>query len=164
MDFVLMDWHWMVFGMLLMLTELLVPILVGFWFGLGAMLVAIVLFVAPGLSLNAQLFLWVILSLSLLGLWTLFFKRFMPDRTRAGISRKATLGTVGQVLQPPLAGAPGRVRFTTPLLGASEWPIISSDNVAAGDRVWVIDVSGNTLVVSLKPPQRDGASDRDENA
>jgi membrane protein implicated in regulation of membrane protease activity len=153
MDYALMDWHWMVFGMLLMLTELLVPILVGFWFGLGAVLVAIVLFLMPDLPLSTQLLTWVILSLGMLGAWVLLFKRLMPDRTRAGLSRKATLGTVGQVLVAPLSGVPGRVRFTTPLLGASEWPIISGDPLKEGDRVWVVDVSGNTLVVSLNPPQ-----------
>jgi membrane protein implicated in regulation of membrane protease activity len=159
MDFVPMDWHWMVFGMLLMITELFVPVLVGFWFGLGAVIVAIALFVVPGISLSIQLFIWVVFSLSLLGLWMLFFKRFMPDRTRAGISRKATIGTVGQVLAAPMAGESGKVRFTTPLLGASEWPIISGDNLSEGDRVWVVDVSGNTLVVSLKPPQFDSSEE-----
>ena len=155
MQVALMDWHWMVFGMLLMLTELLVPILVGFWFGLGAVFVAVALFVWPGLSLSLQLLIWVLCSLGMLAAWTLLFKRLMPDRTRAGLSRQSALGTVGQVLVAPLSGAPGRVRFTTPLLGASEWPIISRDAVKEGDRVWVVDVSGNTLVVSLTPPQAD---------
>lgn len=155
MDFTPMDWHWMVVGLLLMLMELLVPVLVWFWFGLGAVLVAIVLFVAPGLALSTQLLLWVVFSLGMLAAWTFYFRRFTPDRTRAGVSRKAALGTSGQVLAPPLGGEPGRVRFTTPLLGASEWPVISQDTIKEGDRIWVVDVSGNTLVVSLSPPQSD---------
>lgn len=159
MEFTPMDWHWMVFGMLSMLTELLVPLLVWFWFGLGAVLVAAVLFFAPGLALSTQLLLWVLFSLGMLGAWFFFFRRFMPDRTRAGVSRKAALGTSGQVLTPPLAGEPGRVRFTTPLLGASEWPMISREALKEGDRVWVVDVSGNTLVVSLSAPQADAMSD-----
>lgn len=153
MEFTPMDWHWMVAGLLLMLMELLIPVLVWFWFGLGAVLVAVVLFVMPGLSLNTQLMLWVVFSLGMLAAWLFLFRRFMPDRTRAGISRKAALGTSGQVLASPVGGEPGRVRFTTPLLGASEWPAISQDAIKEGDRIWVVDVSGNTLVVSLKPPQ-----------
>jgi membrane protein implicated in regulation of membrane protease activity len=158
MPFVPMDWHWMVFGLLLMLAELVIPVLVWFWFGLGAVLVAIVLFIAPGLSLSVQLFLWVLFSLCMLGAWTFFFRRLVPDRTRAGVARKAVIGTSGQVLAPPMGGEPGRVRFTTPLLGDSEWPILCTDAVQQGDRVWVTDVSGNTLVVSLRQPQAESDS------
>jgi len=39
------------------------------------------------------------------------------------------------------------VRFTTPLLGAEEWPFICQQTVAVGDRVAVNDISGNTLIV-----------------
>ena len=44
----------------------------------------------------------------------------------------------------------GLLRFAAPVLGAEEWPFICSDQIDAGDRAVVKDVSGNTLIVSKK--------------
>jgi hypothetical protein len=37
-----------------------------------------------------------------------------------------------------------------PILGADEWDIICEQDIKLGDRVVVVDVSGNTLVVNKK--------------
>ncbi len=39
------------------------------------------------------------------------------------------------------------MRFTTPLLGADEWEFICDQTLSLGDRVFVKEFSGNTLVV-----------------
>jgi len=148
-----LDWHWMLIGIILMLTELLVPALVAFWFGLGAVLLAGLLWVFPEIGLAWQLFIWLCFSALMLLAWYFHFRRYMFDRTQAGLSRKAVLGTCGQVLESPMGSEPGRVRFTIPILGDMEWPFICESSVAPGDRVWVIDVSGNTLVVNNAPPK-----------
>jgi hypothetical protein len=44
----------------------------------------------------------------------------------------------------------GIVRFTTPLLGSDEWPFICEEKVNIGDRVYVKDISGNTLIVGRR--------------
>ena len=74
----------------------------------------------------------------------------MTDRTKAGISREAVLGESGQVIKTPEADRRGIVRFTTPLLGSDEWPFICEQEVVSGDRVFVKDVSGNTLMVEKR--------------
>jgi membrane protein implicated in regulation of membrane protease activity len=71
----------------------------------------------------------------------------MKDRTKAGISREAVLGESGQVIEAPKAGNHGIVRFTTPILGADEWSFICEEEVNPGDRVFIKDVSGNTMIV-----------------
>jgi membrane protein implicated in regulation of membrane protease activity len=83
-------------------------------------------------------------------LWFKCFKPMMKDRTKAGISREAILGESGQVIEVPTEGKRGIVRFTTPLLGDDEWPFISEEKIAIGDRVSVKDISGNTLIVGKK--------------
>jgi hypothetical protein len=35
-------------------------------------------------------------------------------------------------------------------LGADEWPFISEEKIVSGDRVFVKDVSGNTLIVEKR--------------
>jgi hypothetical protein len=74
----------------------------------------------------------------------------MTDRTKAGISREAAIGESGQVIRNPEEGRRGIVRFATPLLGAEEWPFICEQEVASGDRVFVKDISGNTLLVEKR--------------
>jgi len=74
----------------------------------------------------------------------------MLDRTKAGLSREAVLGESGQVIKIPEEGGRGIVRFTIPLLGADEWPFICEEKVSLGDRVFVREISGNTMIVEKR--------------
>ena len=150
MDFTLLYWHWLVFGMILIITEIFVPSFTIFWFGLGAIIVAVILLVAPDLPVAWQLFIWAVASIIFTFLWFKFFRPLMGDRTKAGISREAALGESGQVIKAPEPGGRGLVRFTTPLLGSDEWQFISEQPVATGDRVFVKEISGNTLIVEKR--------------
>ena len=140
-------WYWLAFGMVLILLELVIPSFTIVWFGCGAIAVAALVWIVNGLSATAQLFLWALASLTFTGLWFLIIKPRMSDRTNAGIALESVLGESGLVVRPPLKDHRGTMKFTTPLLGSEEWPFICSDSVATGDRVTIVDVSGNTLVV-----------------
>ena len=150
MEFKLLYWHWLVWGMLLIIAEIFIPSFTIFWFGLGGIIVAGLLYLVPDLLLSWQLFFWAIASCGFTFLWFKLFKPLMKDRTKAGISREAILGESGQVIKVPEKGKRGIVRFTTPLLGDDEWPFISEDKIAPGDRVFVKDISGNTLIVEKR--------------
>ena len=145
------DWHWLVLGMLMILAELAVPSFTIFWFGLGGLLVAAVLWLAPNLSLAVQLLVWALSSIAFAVFWFKLFRPLMADRTKAGIALEAVRGEIGQVIRAPLDDQRGVVRFTTPLLGDDEWSFICDEPVAVGERVTVKDVSGNTLIVSRGP-------------
>jgi membrane protein implicated in regulation of membrane protease activity len=151
MEFKILYWYWLVFGMILVITEIFVPSFTIFWFGLGAILVAGLLWLFPELSLSWQLFTWAIASTLFTILWFKYFKPMMKDQTKAGISREAVLGESGLVVRVPHDHESGVVRFTTPLLGSEEWPFICSDDVSSGERVYVKEVSGNTLIVQKTP-------------
>ena len=150
MHFQLHDWHRLVLGMLLIIAELFLPSFTIFWFGLGALVVAAGLYLAPGMSLSVQIFIWACASAVFTFLWFRLIRPHMKDRTKAGISREAVLGESGQVIRAPEENRRGTVRFATPLLGADEWPFICEDPVSAGDRVFVRDISGNTLIVEKR--------------
>ncbi len=150
MEFKLLYWYWLVFGMILIIAELFIPSFTIFWFGLGAILVAGVLLMLPGLAISWQLFVWAVASCILTFLWFKLFKPLMADRTKAGISREAILGESGQVISIPEQEKRGMVRFTTPLLGTDEWPFICEQELVIGDRVTVKDISGNTLIVAKR--------------
>jgi len=148
MKFQIAYWHWLVFGMLLIISEIFIPSFTIVWFGLAAIVVAGLMLLQPGLSLTWQLFIWALASCAMTFLWFKYIRPRMVDRTHAGIARESLLGQTGQVIQAPVEGRNGVMRFAVPMLGSDEWAFFCSEPVAPGDRVVVKEISGNTLVVT----------------
>ncbi len=150
MAFEIEYWHWLIVGMILIIAEIFIPSFTVLWFGLGAIVVALILLLFPDMSPAWQLIAWAVSSAALTFFWFKFLKKLMPDRTKAGIAREAVLGETGIVTKSPADNLHGTVRFTTPVLGSDEWPFISEEPVAVGDRVTIVEISGNTLIVEKK--------------
>jgi inner membrane protein len=138
-------WHWAVAGIVLILAELAVPAFVLVWFGLGALVVA-VLVAVMAISVTAQLSAWLVVSVLLVFLW---FRVFRPEshRTRIGMSAPAMIGEIGLLTQAVAPFGRGEVRFQKPLLGADTWPCMADEEIAAGTRVKVVAVEGSLLKV-----------------
>ncbi len=143
-------WHWLALGMALLIAELFLASFFVFWFGLGALAVGAVLWFAPGLDLTWQLLGWTVSSGLLTLAWFRYLRPLMKDRTQAGNARAAAIGEAGRVLRAPHGDKRGVVRFTTPILGDDEWEFICTTPVATGDRVYVKEFSGNTLIVEKR--------------
>jgi membrane protein implicated in regulation of membrane protease activity len=150
MEVTLLYWHWLVFGMLLMAAEMFIPSFTIFWFGLGGIVVAGLLGINPDIAVSWQLFCWAVASSVFALLWFKLLKPKMTDRTKAGIAREAIAGESGQVIKAPTEHSRGIVRFTTPVLGDDEWEFICSVDVVLGDRVFIKELSGNTLLVDKR--------------
>ena len=139
-------WHWVAGGLILSLLELVIPSFTILWFGLGGILVGLILVFLPNISLSVQLVLWLLFSCSFVWVW---FKYVKPkgDRTRSGLSKEAVVGQIGMAIE---AGGPyqnGKVRFQVSLLGDDTWTYVSDQGIERGDRVRVIDVEGQMLRV-----------------
>ena len=147
MEFAIEYWHWIVFGIVLMLSEIFIGSFFIFWFGAAAVVVGLLILPLPDMSLTAQLIIWAVSSASFALAWFKLVKPLNVDKTKAGLSKEALVGEIGQVLQIPSGDKRGKVRFPAPVLGSDEWLIISHDTVSIGDRVSVIDLSGNALIV-----------------
>ena len=147
MEFAIEYWHWIVFGIVLMLSEILIGSFFIFWFGAAAVVVGLLILPLPEMSLTAQLIIWAVSSASFALAWFKLVKPLNVDKTKAGLSKEALVGEIGQVLQIPSGDKRGKVRFPAPVLGSDEWLIISHDTISIGDRVSVIDLSGNALIV-----------------
>lgn len=150
MDIQLLWWYWIAFGLLLILAEIFLVSFTIFWFGLAAIVVGLLLWFAPGIAMSWQLLGWALFSIGFAVLWFRYFKPTMRDRTKAGISKEAVQGETGLVVRLAQENQRGLVRFAMPLLGDDEWEFFCNDPLSIGDRVIVIDVSGNTLVVNKK--------------
>ncbi|PWB55240.1 MAG: hypothetical protein C3F18_05930 [Nitrosomonadales bacterium] len=140
-------WHWIAGGLLLILLELAIPSFFIIWFGLGALLVGMLMLLAP-LSLAAQFTVWAIASGAMVVLWMRYFKN--PDRTKSGIAKEAFLGETGMIIREVSELNKGHIRFQKPILGSDTWPVISDETIHAGERARIVDVMGQTLKVAKK--------------
>lgn len=148
-------WHWILFGLVLVLIELFAPMFVSLWLGIAAILIGVALALFS-FSVSLQLILWVMLSTIFLLLWHRYISPKMTDRTTAGLSREAMIGQVGMITFYSHEEGRGQLKFPAPIVGNDEWEFIfksdsqpeSSNN---GDKIVVCDISGNTLIVK---PQR----------
>lgn len=147
MEFEIAYWHWLVLGMILIGFEIFIPSFTVLWFGLGAIIVAVFLMLAPDLAMSWQLFIWSVFSVVFGFAWFKYLRPMMTDKTKAGIAREAIAGETGIVVKQPTATTRGRVRFTIPILGDDEWEFICQQPIELGDKVIILEASGNTLMV-----------------
>jgi len=143
-------WYWLAFGMALMAVEMFLPSFTALWFGVGAIVVGVLVLLFPDLALTWQVLVWAVASAAFTFAWFRYFRNRSPDRTKAGLGREAVLGETAMVVIAPVGEKRGTLRFATPKLGSDEWQFICKQAVAEGDRVIVDDVSGNTLIVSKR--------------
>mgnify|MGYP003594719304 FL=1 len=140
-------WHWEIAGLALVLLELAVPAFFVIWFGFGAMLVGLVLLVAPGLALSAQIGVWVLASVAMTVLWFRVFKR-SQHKTLIGTAAGEVIGEIGLLVSAVAPFERGKVRFQRPVLGAEEWACVAESAIAAGQRVRVVSVEGSYVKVA----------------
>ncbi len=148
MDFQILYWHWLVFGMVLVLAEIFIPSFTIFWFGLAALLMGLLSFIGIHMDLTWSLFVWIVFSILFAFGWFKWIRPMAKDRTKAGLSREAVVGERGLITKAPTGqGERGEVRFSVPLLGTDTWPCLSQSPLRLGDTVMVKDVLGNALLV-----------------
>ncbi|WP_243371143.1 NfeD family protein [Geotalea sp. SG265] len=140
-------WHWLVLGLILIGLELVVPSFTIIWFGLGAVLVSILLALFPACPLPLQIFAWCVASILFTFVWFRFFNPRNKSRTFSGTAKDAVLGQTGLVIRGAEPYAKGAVKFQLPLLGADEWPCLADEPLEIGDRVKVVDVEGHVMKV-----------------
>ena len=136
-------WHWIVFGIILVVAEIVVPLFIIIWFGLSAIVIGFValLFATSFLS---ELALWTILSVLFLFIWFKFFKEGAVSESGQSDFR---LETKGVVIERIPHGELGKVRFEAPVLGSSEWHAISDEVLEVGDAIHIVDVNGQLIKV-----------------
>ncbi|HFD10858.1 MAG TPA: NfeD family protein [Crenotrichaceae bacterium] len=144
MNIDLLYWHWLLLGIVLITAEMFMPTFTILWFGLGALVVGLVLWIID-VSLSIQLLTWFASSIVFAIMWFKFLK--LKDKTTAGDARKKVVGEFGHVIKVPTEESRGKVRFVIPILGDDEWEFVTEDKVQIGDRVRIKDISGNTLIV-----------------
>ena len=136
---------WTVVGLLLILSEFIVPGFIIFFFGVGALLTGCLLFLFEGMPVYLQLVVFAVSSVILL----LVLRRLFPG-IFGGKERKSALppddeecaGKMAEVLEPIVADIGGKVSFQ-----GTEWHAVSANAHQKGDYVRIIRRENITLVV-----------------
>ena len=138
-------WHWIVLGLCLVMSELVVPAFFVIWFGIGALLVGVSLLAMPTLGMAVQLMLWAGLSTLLV----IFWFRYLKPKTvsLAGSSSAQALGEVGLLVSDLCPDSRGQVRFQKPVLGSDLWECYAETPIKAGERVRVVKIEGHFIKV-----------------
>jgi len=148
LNFTIEYWHWIIFGLLLSVSELFVLSFVLLWFGLSAIAVGLILAIIK-ISLTIQILLWILLSVFNIFAWFKWISPRLKNKTLSGMSREKMLGQVGTVIEfNPAHEGRGTLRFPAPILGADEWQFICAEKLEVGVRVIVQEFSGNSLIVT----------------
>jgi membrane protein implicated in regulation of membrane protease activity len=147
MDLTLLPWHWIVFGIILIISEVFLASFFIIWFGIAALAVGIALYITPTLDPMWQVLLWAITSSLLAFGWFKTFKAKAGFNGKHNITQQDIQGEIGIVLTPPIGNKKGRLRFPAPVLGIDEWEIQCDIELDIGDRVEAIDISDHVLLV-----------------
>ena len=139
-------WQWAVAGIALILAELAVPAFVLVWFGLGGLIVSLIILVLPQIEVTAQLSIWLVVSVALVVFW---FKLFKPNfhKTRIGMSDANVIGEIGLLTHEVAPFLKGEVRFQKPMVGSDVWQCMADEVIPVGARVKVLAVEGSLLKV-----------------
>jgi inner membrane protein len=139
---------WLAAGLVLMISELFFASFFVLWFGLGAVIVGVVMLAFPSMSFSAQMILWALSSLAFVVAWFKFFKPHVL-KNQTVISQEAFNGEIGLVARDIKPYVKGLVQFQKPILGDDKWEAFADADIAAGERVRVESVDGNLLKVKV---------------
>ncbi|EAS40851.1 NfeD family protein [Photobacterium profundum] len=139
-------WHWVAFGLALLLLELLGTAGYLLWLGVSAVLVGLLLSFLP-LSWSLQWLTFAVFSLFTTWLWWRYQSKKDRAEDEGRTLNKRSEQLIGQVsvLDKPLAAGTGRMR-----LGDTTWLVRTDVALEAGVLVEVIDVDGIMLIIQPK--------------
>lgn len=138
-------WHWIVFGIGLVLIELALPSFTALWFGLGAAFVGCLLWINPDFSITFQISAWAFVSAGLTLIW---YKVLRPSKNSATPPPIEEIdGRIGLAISIKSGNRLGKIRFTTPINDLDEWNFECEEEVKIGDQLSVIGTSEHHLIV-----------------
>ena len=142
-------WHWLAFGVLVMLIEVLVPGVIFLWLGIAAVLTGLALAAIPSMSWEIQAILFAVLSVAAIfvGRRIVAARQAPTDHPTLNRRGKNLVGT-RHVLDTASEGGRGRVR-----IGDTVWRFTvrpEGEELAEGTRIAVVGVDGTTLIVEAE--------------
>lgn len=139
-------WIWGILGLVLLGAEMLIGTMDALWFGVSAIVLALLTWLIPDMPLALQLFLFSALSLGALFLWRRHDKKTSTD-LHIGQSQSDEIGRVGTIIEPVGPRQNGRIRFPQGVMGSREWAAVAGEDIEAGAEAVIVAIEGNSLRV-----------------
>ena len=136
-------WNWLIFGIILMALEIVVPGVFLFWLGLAALLVGLLSFVIHP-SWQAQILMFAVFAAAAVPLWRRLLRHSRaPSKTNPFLNKRAD-ALVGRVftLEKPIIDGSGTIRIDDTI-----WRVAGPDT-PAGSRVKIVRADGASLTVA----------------
>lgn len=136
-------WHWLVFGVLLMALEVFVPAMLVMWFGFGAIMTGLLLWLIPDMGLSWQLLIFAVVSgISVLGWRKSRFREENISSDSPDLNNRLH-SHIGKeyVLTEAIINGRGTMR-----VGDTAWRVTGED-LPSGTRVRVTGVDGVLFTV-----------------
>jgi membrane protein implicated in regulation of membrane protease activity len=137
---------WAILGFLLIASEFAVPGFVIFFFGVGALINALLTAIVPSLASRIPLLLviWAAGSGISLALLRRYFAKVFRGTLLDGSNDAEFVGKTAEVAEPIAPDSPGRIRFE-----GTTWTAVSYDEtIDVGERVDIIQKEGTKFIVT----------------
>jgi inner membrane protein len=136
-------WHWIIIGILLIISEMFTGTFIMLGLGLATILVGVVDNIYP-ISFEMQLTLWITLSILSIALWFKYLKDTSVESSGQSNYSLETRGTIEEAIE---SNGRGMVKFDTPVLGNTHWPATSKTYIPANSRVKIVAIKGQLIEV-----------------
>ena len=140
----LLWWHWIAFGLVLLILEIFSGTFLMLGLGTSAILVGVVEVLFP-MSLEMQLTIWLIFLVITIAWWFIYMRSNRVDKTGQSNYTLETQGTVTKTIEP---NGRGEVKFDLPVLGNTTWIATSKEELPINTRVKIIEVKGQLIEVA----------------
>ncbi|MCH9757725.1 MAG: NfeD family protein [Proteobacteria bacterium] len=138
-------WYWIILGAVLLVSDIaLINIYYLLWFGLGALIVGLLMLAVPTLPLALQITLFGVISTGFLLLWLWVLRPHGEKKLLAG-AKEELIGSNAAVVR--FANGSGTLRLQKPIGGRDVWRFTSKDNLRAGATVQIFALDENSRVV-----------------
>jgi len=136
-------WHWLAFGLILIVAEIFVFGAILLWFGIAALLVGLLMLIVPTLMWMPSILIWSVLSVVLVFGWQ-FYRKKNPAKDNAPTINRRGEQIVGRhfTLTKDVVNGIGELHIDD-----TRWKIVSHHDLPAGTKVKVIAVEGTSLRV-----------------
>jgi len=138
-------WHWIVFGIVLLILEMSTGTFFMLGLGVAAIVVGII-DVTVDTSFTLELGIWLVFSLLAIATWFKWFREEPLTDSGQSNYRLDTLGIVMEDIQPH---SRGKVTFDTPVLGNTSWHATAKVDIDKNTRVQIVQVNGQ--LIEVKP-------------
>ena len=136
-------WHWIIFGLILLIAEIFTGTFIMLGLAIGAIVVGIADVILI-LSLNIKLLVWSIGSIIAI---ILLFKYFKNHKNYSSGQSNYAIGIKGVVEEPIEANGRGKVKFNTPILGNTIWYATAKEDIPLLANVRIVNVKGQLIEV-----------------